>query len=184
MTWYKKAKIENIKQVPQNIADAISLLNDGVWEVSHIGTNLYNAPNAQKTMTLNMTGKNVVKDNDFFVVLCLIRVYMSSNDVKVKEYNPEVGHNLLEIDLKLGGTKSVTVQIPDKLTAADYDFINNNLEPIGRTTVETPYDAATFVKNSIQKYYFGGDNEQENYPSPDVPSDGIKEPMGPVNVLV
>ena len=182
--WYKTAKIENIEQVPQNIADAISLLNDGIWDVSHIGTNLYNAPNAQNTMILNLTGKSVIQDNDFFIVICFIQIHKSPYDVKVKEYNPEVGHNLLEIDLKLGGTKSVTVKIPDKLTAADYDFINNNLEPIGRTTVETPYDAATFVKNYIQKFYFGGDDEQENYPSPDVPSDGIKEPMEPVNVLV
>lgn len=174
MAWYKLAKIAPIQEITQHLYNAISIVNDGQWQVIKKDTNLSKTPDMQRRMNMVVNGRGIINPLDFFSVNLNVYIKKGPEDKgRISQYDPSVGHFLMDIGVEIIGTKRAYFVNQDSFMLTDISLKNTQLDLIGYVYhLDTPYEVAEFIKNSINNYYYG-DNDGDEDTFPEFPTGDI-----------
>jgi len=190
-----------VGDVCQHIFNAIELQNSGEWEYG--SKNLLPSYKDQKYIECELMGRGVVMPSDWFAVKILtfirkapdvVHPYNGTYDVtrgwdeplmhpgiseeeikfrwnalnsmkpmEVKEYDSETGNKLIKFIVSIRGDSSGEEN--------RYEYIS---PIVVNEQLKTPYEIGLFVKNTINRFYFGGEGDDGADDNPIIPAPNVE----------
>lgn len=204
--WYKTSSLLDTKDIGDHIAKSIMLLLPGHWDFLS-SEEKKPSYRMQKYIMIKLQGKDVIKKSDYFFVKVGCYIYKGTNikhpwdasyegatdfskptkispiespedeqnrfraidslkPENASKYDSEYGHRLIKMWVTIYGFKT---------TLDEYQRIDNKDTDI---YFDTPYEVANYVKNTINKFYFGGDENKDEPIAPVLPTNRKPEPVG------